>query len=587
MNFRSAMSAVVAGIVRRCAGLVKLSLWHFKGAHMKRWQKTWLACAFVLCLLPPLAAHEEDIAQISNKPGSRVLGHISFPTSTRVAAAQEAFIQGMLLLHLFEYPFARDEFQRAQQLDPGLAMAYWGEAMTYNHPIWDEQNLAAARAALVKLGATPEERVARTPVAREQGLLAALEQLFGPGTKAQRDQAYMRSMEQLAKAYPEDHEVQLFYALSVFGVQAGVRDIPAYMLSTAIAQGVFSENPQHPGAAHYLIHGVDDPVHAVLGLRAARALARMAPDAGHAQHMTSHIFVAVGMWDDVVKANQAAVQVANAMRMERGATERSWGHYNYWLLYGYLQQGRYGRARELLEAAYAEAAAAPKALAERLNLDPDRSLVGSVVQMWARYVIETRGWNSDVANWSFNSGDAFDPNLTISFIKAMQAAFASQVAQTQQYHAQFLALQQSLAEEIARQEEKAPGDLLYLERLRVMDQELLAAIEMARGEMGRAVDIAREASRLEGEMPFSFGPPFVDLPAAEFLGDLLAASRRPAEAARAYELQLERARLKAHALEGLARAQEQLGQQAEARYTRSRLEQVRRGPDEGAAEVLR
>jgi len=553
---------------------------------MKMWQKLWLAGAILLCFPPILAAHEEDIVHAGEPPRGRVLGNISFPTSSRVPEAQEAFIQGMLLLHLFEYPFAREEFLRAQQLDPGLAMAYWGEAMTHNHPIWDEQDLAAARAALSKLGATPEERLARTPVAREQGLLAALERLYGPGTKAERDQAYMRAMEQLAAAYPEDHEVQLFYALSLFGVQAGVRDVPSYMLSTAIAQGVFSENPQHPGAAHYLIHGVDDPVHAVLGLRAARALARMAPDAGHAQHMTSHIFVAVGMWDDVVAANETAVRVANAMRAERGAAARSWGHYNYWLLYGYLQQGRYTNARELLEAAYAEATKGGTAPADRMNLDPDRSLVGSVVQMWARYLIETRSWNSDVADWSFKSGDAFDPNLTISFVRALQAAFAGQVAQAGQYQGQFRALQSSLAEEIAQQEEKAPSDLLYLERLRVMDQELLAAIEMARGEMGRAAELAREASRLEGEMPFSFGPPFVDLPAAEFLGDLLAAARRPAEAARAYELQLERTRLKPRALEGLARAQEQLGQQAEARYTRSRLDQIRRGADGRAAEAL-
>jgi hypothetical protein len=161
------------------------------------------------------------------------------------------------------------------------------------------------------------------------------------------------------------------------------------------------------------------------------------------------------------------------------------------------------------------------------------------------------------------------------------------VAQAGQYHGQFRALKSSLAEEIAQQEEKAPGDLLYVERLDVIDQELLAAIEMARGEMGRAVEFARAASRLEGGMPFSFGPPFVDLPAAELLGDLLAASNKPAEAAAAYELQLERTRLKARALEGLVRAQEQLGQQDAARYSRSKLGEIRRAADESVAEALR
>ena len=549
---------------------------------MQLWQKLFIAriaLAALLILSSTVAAHEADAAESARPAQGRVLGSISFPTTSKVPEAQDAFIQGMLLLHLFEYPFAREEFLRAQQLDPEMAMAYWGEAMTYNHPIWDQQDLPAARDALMKLGATPTARVSRTPVAREQGLLASLEQLYGPGTKAQRDQAYLRAMEELAIAYPEDHEVQLFYALSLLGVQAGVRDTATYMLATAMAQGVFSENPQHPGAAHYLIHGVDDPVHAVLGLRAARALAQMAPDAGHSQHMTSHIFVAVGMWNDVVTANEAAVRVANAMRVEQGGVARSWGHYNYWLLYGYLQQGRQARARQLLEAAYGQAAADGKAPEDRMVLDPDRSLVGSVVQMWARYVIETRGWDNEVANWTFNSGEAYDPNLTISFIKALQACFSSQVAQAGQYHAQFRSLQAALEAEIARQEEKAPTELLYLERLRVMDQELLAAIEMARGEMGKAVEYAREASRLEGAMPFSFGPPFVDLPSAEYLGDLLMSSRQFGDAAAAYELQLERTRLKPLALEGLAKALDELGRGAEANYQRAKLEQIRRSAE--------
>jgi hypothetical protein len=486
----------------------------------------------------------------------------------------------MLLLHLFEYPYARDEFLKAQALDPEFVMAYWGEAMTYNHPIWDRQDLQAGRAALLKLGASPAQRIPRTSEPREQGFLAAVELLYGAGTKAQRDLAYMRAMEQLAARYPDDHETQLFYALSLFGVEAGVRDTATYMLVTALAQDVFSENPEHPGAAHYLIHGVDDPVHAVLGLRAARALALMAPDAGHSQHMTSHIFTAVGMWDDVVKANESAIAVQNVMRKEKDMSARHWGHYNFWLLYGYLQQGRFDRALELLKAAYGEAEAEDKAPVDPMILDPDRSLTGSVVQMWMRYIIETRAWSSEVANWSFKSGNAFDPNLNISFVRVMQAANAGLAAQVDQYLAQFRKLKLELEGIISRQQEQAPTDLLYLERLVVMEQELLAAAEYSRGESMLAVRHAGEASRLEGEMPFSFGPPFVDLPAAEYLGDLLLGSHKYAEAIAAYEIQLERSRQKSRALLGLARAQAKLGNEAEARYTRDKLDRIWAGADQ-------
>jgi hypothetical protein len=539
-------------------------------------------CVTLTCLTPAaVVAHEgDDHAAQEQQSGGRVLGRISFPTTTTSPEAQQAFIEGMLLLHLFEYPFARDEFLKAQALDPEFVMAYWGEAMTYNHPIWDRQDLQAGRAALLKLGGSPQERIPRTSAPREQGFLAAVELLYGGGTKAQRDLAYMRAMEQLAARYPDDHEAQLFYALSLFGVEAGVRDTATYMLCTALAQDVFSENPEHPGAAHYLIHGVDDPVHAVLGLRAARALALMAPDAAHAQHMTSHIFTAVGMWDDVVKANEAAIAVQNAMREERGMGARHWGHYNFWLLYGYLQQGRLDQALELLKAAYGEAQAEGKTPADRMILDPDRSLIGSVVQMWMRYVIETRAWDSEVANWSFNSGDAFDPNLNISFIRAMQAANTGLAAQAAQYLGQFRRLKLELEGIISRQQEQAPTDLLYLERLAVMEQELLAAVEYARGESTLAVRYASEASRLEGEMTFSFGPPFVDLPAAEYLGDLLLGSSQYADATIAYEIQLERSRQKSRSLLGLAQAQAGLGNEAEARYTRDRLDRIWAGADE-------
>ncbi len=551
------------------------------------WQKAifrlWLGLVLT-AVAPVLPGNDEASEAASEAPRTaRVLGRLSFPTSTKSEEAQEAFVQGMLLLHLFEYPYARERFLEAQALDPDFAMAYWGEAMTWNHPIWDEQDLQAGRAALGKLGATPEARRARTPVAREQGFVAALELLYGAGSKEQRDRAYMRAMEQLAATYPEDHEVQLFYALSLFGVQAGVRDIPTYMLCTAIAQGVFSENPEHPGAAHYLIHGVDDPVHAVLGLRAARALARMAPDAAHAQHMASHIFLAVGRWEDVVGANEAAVRVANSMRAERGGPERRWGHYNYWLLYGYLQQGRRADALALLDSAYAQVSGHGKAPADRLELDPDRSPVGSVVQMWARYLIETRDWGAKLVQWSFAAGDAFDPNLTISFVRALQAAEASLAAKAGQYQEQFRSLMSDLQGEIGRLEEPAPADLLYLERLRVMDLELTAAIAMARGDIDAAVAQAREASRLEGEMPASFGPPFVDLPAAEYLGELLLADERYEEAAEAFAVQLERTRLRPRALEGLARAQERSGKDAEALYNRLKLERIRSAAGQAAA----
>ena len=415
--------------------------------------------------------------------------------------------------------------------------------------------------------------------AKEKGFLAALEVLYGEGPKSARDMAYMREMERLADEYPGDHEVQLFYALSLFGVHAGVRDVPDYMLSTAIAQSVFSENPSHPGAAHYLIHGVDDPVHAVLGLRAARALAVMAPDAGHAQHMTSHIFTALGLWDDVVSANETAVEVQNAMRVEIGELSRHWGHYNFWLIYGYLQQGRFERARALLLDAYAEEQALAGPPEDPLILDPDDSQVGSVVQMWSRYLIETGDWDSEIADWSFHLGDAFDPSLNYTFVQAMRAAHSGEVRKVREYLAEFSGLKEALSKIILGKEEQQPLHLMYLDRLAVMEQELMAAVDLARGDVASAIEFAREASLSEGQMPVAFGPPFVDLPAAELLGQLLLDAGEFADAASAFETQLERSKHKASSLYGLATAQSGLGNESGAAYAFEKLALIWRQAD--------
>jgi len=543
----------------------------------------------VLVLLLPfdLAAHGENDAPVT---AGRVLGEISFPTSATSQEAQAAFIRGMLLLHLFEYPFARDEFISAQQLEPGFAMAYWGEAMSYNHPIWDEQDLEAGRAALAKLGTSAELRQAAAATEREKAFLQALDFLYGAGTKSQRDQLYMQAMESMAAQFPDDPEVQLFYALSLLGTKAGVRDVSTYMFATAIAQSVFCANPKHPGAAHYLIHGVDDPEHAVLGLAAARALGEMAPDAGHSLHMTSHIFVALGMWDDVVKANEAAVKVQNEMRVQMGKEPRHWGHYNSWLLYGYLEQGRAGPAQELLNAAHAEEQAqepaAGKSLPDRMMLDPDDFVTGSVVQMWARYLIETRDWNGDVAQWQFHLGDAFDPNLTFTYIQSLRAAYSGQASAALSYLQQFELLRTELEKAISLRPEPVAGDALYLQRLAVLEQEMKAGIENARGDHAAAAGFASEASRLEGEMAVAFGPPFVDWPAAEMLGELLLDGQKYSESAAAFELGLSRARQRTRSLLGLAQAQEKLGNTAAATFTLQKLAIIWHKADRSVKAIL-
>ena len=527
-----------------------------------------------LFVAAPAFSHEGSHHPDNEGPlENRVLGRVDFPTTTESGEAQDAFIRGMLLLHLFEYPFAEAQFQHARQLDPGFAMAYWGEAMVHNYPIWDEQDRDAGLAVLNNLGPTSSARNATTSSQKEKDYLESLEVLYGAGPKDARDRDYMHYMEQMAQRYPDDHEVRLFYALSIMGVSAGVRDIPSYMESTALSQSVFYANREHPGAAHYLIHGVDDPVHAPLGLEAARALAVIAPDAGHSLHMTSHIFTALGMWDDVVIANINSTQVANAMAMEVGKPPRHWGHASFWLLYGLLQQGRDAEAKELLRNAYEETSAAGIVPEDPMVLDPDNSQVGSLVQMWARYMIETRGADAEVAKWQFNMGEAYDPNLNYHYVRALLSTDPDEIAE---HLSAFRVLQTKLGKDVSALPRQAPFDLLYLDRLIVIEHQIEAVLARANGETDTMIGHAREASQLEGDMPYSFGPPFVDYPSAQLLGELSLDLGNNDEAANAFAEQLSRTRLKASALLGLANAERARGNAEAAVYAMARYQKVRK-----------
>ena len=277
------------------------------------------------------------------------LGTIDFPTSGS-PGAREVFLRGALLLHSFQYDEAREAFRQAQDLDPDFGMAYWGEAMTHNRAIWGEVDLKDGRAVLNRLGGTSEARLARMPTKREQGYLRVVETLFGEGDKLSRDLAYSESMAQLAAEYPDDLNAASLYALSLLGRRQAEREMATKMKAAAIAEEVFAKNPTHPGAAHYLIHSYDDPIHAPLGLRAARVYADIAPAASHAQHMPAHIFVAMGMWEDVVKANEASREASEG-RIQRESLDvpktRDY-HSLWWLQYGYLQLGRYQDAQKML-----------------------------------------------------------------------------------------------------------------------------------------------------------------------------------------------------------------------------------------------
>lgn len=478
------------------------------------------------------------------------VGEVSFANSGS-PAAQEPFLRGLALLHNFEYPDAAEQFQKAQTADPEFAMAYWGEAMTHNRPIWFLQDLDAARAVLGKLGADPEARLARAKTERERDYLRAVEVLYGEGTKEERDFRYSDAMARLHQRYPDDVDATAFYALSILGTAHQGRDFAIYMRSAALLEEVFPTHRRHPGVLHYLIHSYDDPVHAPLGVRAARLYGAVAPNAGHALHMTSHIFIALGQWDDVITANEKAMSVVDARRAAKGKPAKTCGHYASWLHYGLLQKQRFDDAKRQLDAcrqmAQREVAGGPEA-------EGDPSLVSSYAEMRLFHWMETGRW--EAADALSLPADRFaDARFLGAYGDALvasrggRAAFRAAAARLRERQKELLA-------EAAKQQGNAVLVRAYAD-LVVRQIEALGRIKNGKKDQGIAE--LWQVAEAESELPMEFGPPPIQKPSSELLGDELLALGRNAEAEKAYQAALTRAPGRTLALQGLRRSREALG----------------------------
>ncbi|HEX6039708.1 tetratricopeptide repeat protein [Longimicrobium sp.] len=493
-----------------------------------------LSLALLVLAAAPLRAQHEGHGAGAG-PAATGLGEIDFPTSAS-PAAHPAFERGVLYLHNFHYPQAAEAFREAQRLDPGDVMSFWGEAMTYTHPVWNQQDTAQARAALRRLAPTSQARLALARTERERMYLQTVEALYGDGSKAARDTAFSQAMERLHARFPDDVEAASFYALSLLGLNQGQRETVAYARAADVSEPLFRAHPWHPGAAHYLIHAVDAPEHAVRGLDAARAYEAMAPQAAHAQHMTSHIYIAVGDWDNVVRTNV----VAQSLPPE-GAGPIRWAHYTQWLIYGLLQQGRNGEARVWLDSIDAQLARIPA------GAPANAGARGFLVPPAAWYVVDGAEWNSPFARMRVDTarlgGSASPQEFAVGYAALRRGD---------------LALADSMIARLAAREWQPENrnNYTFADRgyTRVMEGTLRALRLHAAGDADSAVALLRAAAELEASLPMAFGPPVTVKPPREVLGELLLELGRPAEAATELEQALARTPGRASVLLALARA---------------------------------
>src|SRR5438067_7271648 len=528
---------------------------------------------FLAVLIGGLTALDAETS-VAPEPGDlRAAGTVDFKVSCAPEARSE-FIRGVALLHSFFYEEARRIFTAVAAKGPNCAMAQWGIAMTWWHPIWTPptpDEMGAGKAAADKAMAMSAGSD------RERGFITALNTYYttpdGPATGAvgqschgpvgprERVVAYEKAMRTVYEQYPDDIETQTFYALAVLAVgYANPTDttLSNQLKAAAILEKLWKKNPNHPGVAHYLIHSYDYPALAERGLAAARGYGSIAPWVPHALHMPSHIFTRLGMWEESIAANRSSADAsrAYAAMRHRDATKAEELHALDYTVYSYLQEGQDAKAKEIVDFT---------ATVRKTNPELEFSAAYALAAIPSRYALERNAWSDAAAlripelpHWS-----------SFPFMEALiEYAHALGCAHTGDLEGARKAMDRM------RQLRDATSDPNFDYFKRQLDQQMQAASAwVAYGENKKedAVGILRRAADAEdilGKHPVS---PGALVPAREQLGDLLLALDRPKEAQQEFEAALKIYPGRFRGLYGAARAAGQIGEKEKAQHYYAKL----------------
>jgi tetratricopeptide (TPR) repeat protein len=491
---------------------------------------------------------------------------VDFPVSC-APAVQAEFTRGVALLHSFFYEEARRIFTAVAEKDPTCAMAQWGIAMTWWHPIWTpptSDEMKAGKAAADKA------RTMKAGSDRERGFITALNAYYntpdsptagevgqschGPVGPRDRVAAYEKAMRKLSDKYPDDVEAQTFYALAVLAVGYATptdTTLANQLKAAGILEKLWKTNPQHPGVAHYLIHSYDYPALAERGLAAARSYGSIAPWVPHALHMPSHIFTRLGMWEESIAANRSSADAsrAYAAMRHRDATEAEELHALDYMAYSYLQEGQDAKAKEIVDFA---------ATVRKTNPELEFSAAYALAAIPSRYALERNAWADAAAlrvpalpHWSsFPFMEAL-----IEYAHALGRAHTGDLAGARK------------AVDRMKQLRDATTDPKFDYFKRQLDQQMQAAsawVAYGEGKKDDAVNLLRRTADAEdvlGKHPVS---PGALVPAREQLGDLLLKLDQPKEAQREFEAALKIYPGRFRGLCGAALAAERIGEKEKA-----------------------
>lgn len=505
------------------------------------------------------------------------LGRVTFET-TCSPQAQAVFLRGAAWLHSFEYEQAEETFNEAAAADPDCAIAQWGAAMSLYHPLWappSPAELERGRAAIAKAGARPAKSQ------RERDYVAAIATFYRGSDKLDhktRALAYNAAMAELHKKYPADREAAIFYALSETAVGTMSKD-PSFAHeknAAAILNAVLKEQPDHPGVAHYLIHSFDYPPLAELAVPAARRYATIAPDSPHAQHMPSHIFTRLGMWDESIASNLKSQAAARALVKKKGfdGASREELHAMDYLAYAYLQTGDEAGAQRVL----AELNAMQKVD------EPIFSVAYASMAVPARIVLENRRWKEAAALQLPANVLTLSPlenfrwaEAHTHFARAVGAARSGDAAAARKEVAALRTIEDALV--------VPPGTYDWRKQVSIERQVADAWATYAEGRKADALVAMRQAADLDDATEKHPVTPGAILPAREQLGELLLEAGQPNEALAAYEASLKRAPRRLVSLYGAAHSAKLAGNADKAKLYFAELAEMTRASDGSRAEI--
>jgi len=481
--------------------------------------------------------HHEELTQGQ-------LGTVHFPVSC-TPEAQKTFEKGVALLHSFWYEEAEKAFTDVAQQDPKCAMAYWGEAMSHWHQLWDQPKAVTIRQAEEELKKADK---AKAKTERERDYIGALKEFYSHSGKLDheaRARAYSAAMEKVHLKYPDDHEAAAFYALSLLASEPdGDTTFANRKKAAAILEKLFAVEANHPGIAHYLIHTYDKPQLAELGLPAARRYAQVAPAAPHALHMPSHIFARVGDWPDSIKSNLASIEATRKTAAMHMGGEAHQFHAMDFLIYAYLQSGREADAQKVID----EVKTMPSMHMEGMGRDMQAFAMSKFPAM---YAMELHRWPEAGTLQVIRNAEPGDHAFTY-WARGIGNARAGKLDDARKDLAELEELHKGL---LAKKESHYEAD--WVDMLR---QEAQAWVDHVEGRDDEATSALRKIADHEDAV----GEEQTSMPAREMLADMLVEMKRPEQALAEYQGDLKFNPRRFDGLYGAARAAEMAGQSAQA-----------------------